>query len=431
MRIRLVHVLVLVLGGGVTLSLIHGQTPPEPPPVPTPAPVGRPAPVPPATQPAAPVKVPQRDTSKYTPLQLQMYLSAQRAADWLYRMNGVKGRFLYGFEPTLRLPIDGDSSARQIAAAMALAHAARFTGEERYAVRATQAILALLDETILSPDDPQVRHPALPSSVINRLGTAGLLVAAIHALPAPQTDLLEKSEQLCNYIRRQVREDGTLRCDDADKKDADTVEAISTYPPQALLGLVRSQKLRPAAWKLKVARKAMAAYRPWWRDHKNLTFVPTATTVCVEAYMLGKDALLAEFVGEMNDWLCGLQYDQIEARRELWFGGFMNYADGHKVESAPDIGSAPLARSLAAASRLARTAGDIDRHQRYTDTLERALQFVTTLQYSDASTQHFAHWYRARLVGAFHPSHADGNLRIDYTEQALTAMLGYLEDVEK
>jgi hypothetical protein len=360
-----------------------------------------------------------------------MYLSSQRAADWLYRMNGVKGRFLYGFEPTLRLPVEGDSFTRQVAATLALAHAGRFTGEERYAVRATQAILALLDETVLSSDDSQVRHTALPSSVMNRLGTAGLLVAAINALPSPQADLLDKSEQLCNYIRRQVREDGTLRCDDCEATASDSVEVISTYPPHALLGVVRSQKLRPAAWKLDVVRKAMAAYRPWWREHKNTAFVPTATAVCVEAYLLGKDALLADFAGEMNDWVCGLQYDQIEARRALWFGGFVSCADGRKVESPPDISSAALAGSLAAAMRLARITGDVERHRRYTDTLERALQFLTTLQYTDANTQHFADWYRTRLVGAFHPSHTDGNLRIDYTEKALTAMLGYLEDVEK
>jgi hypothetical protein len=431
MRVRLVPLLVLVLAGGLTLSWLHGQTPPEPPPTTTPKPSDPPAAAPAAPEPAAPARTPQRDTSKYTPLQQQMYLSAQRAADWLYRMNGVKGRFLYGFEPTLKLPLEGDSYARQIGAALALAQAARFTGEERFAVRATQAILALLDETILSPEDSQVRHTALASNVINRLGSAGLLVAAIHALPAPQADLLEKSEQLCNYIHRQVREDGTLRCDDVDKKEPDTTEAISTYPPQALLGLVRSQQLRPAAWKLEVVRKAMAAYRPWWRENKNLIFVPTATVVCVEAYLVTKDGPLAEFVGEMNDWLCGLQYDQIEARRALWFGGFMGYADGHKVDSAPDVSSAVLAGSLAAASRLARSAGDVERHQRYTDTLERALQFVTTLQYTDANTQHFADWYRPRLVGAFHPSPTDGNLRLDYTEQPLLAMLGYLEDVEK
>jgi hypothetical protein len=378
------------------------------------------------TLPAAP-----RDTSKFTQLQQQVDLSAQRAADWLYRMNGIKGRFLYGLEPTLNLRLEGDSFTRQISAAAALAHAARYTGEERFAARATQAILALLDETTVPPEAPQVRHTILTSLVINRLGSAGLLIEAINELPAPQPDLLEKSEQLCNFVRSQARDDGSLCCNDADSKAADSIDAISTYPPQALLGLLRSCKHRPAAWKLELVRKALAYYRPWWREHKNLTFVPRMTAVCVEAYPSIKDALCVELVSEMNDWLCGLQYDQIDARHTMWYGGFMGHADGHKIESSPDVSSAALAGSLVHAARLARLAGDVARVKRYTEVLELALQFVGRLQYSDANTQHFADWYRSRLVGAFHPSHSDGNLRIDYTEAALTTMLGYLEDAGK
>ena len=53
------------------------------------------------------------------------------------------------------------------------------------------------------------------------------------------------------------------------------------------------------------------------------------------------------------------------------------------------------------------------------------MQFLTTLQYTDANTQHFADWYRPRLVGGFHASHQDGNLRIDYTQHAVSALVQY------
>ena len=41
------------------------------------------------------------------------------------------------------------------------------------------------------------------------------------------------------------------------------------------------------------------------------------------------------------------------------------------------------------------------------------LQFVGRLQYTEGNTNHFAEWYRSRLVGGFHASQQDGNLRID------------------
>src|SRR5207248_9048974 len=103
------------------------------------------------------------------------------------------------------------SSLGQAGAAFALARAARLTGEERYAACASRALLSLLDETVLDASG-QARHTPLPSIVLNRLGAAALLVLAINELPAPAADLLEKSEQLCSFIRRQACPDGSLAC---------------------------------------------------------------------------------------------------------------------------------------------------------------------------------------------------------------------------
>ncbi len=449
MRIRILSVLLLALAGVMTFSLTRGEDRPTIP-VPTNVPAARspettlpeapmaPRPAPrkdtPALSPASflpPAKGPARDFSKLGPLQKEMLGSCQRGADWLYRINGLKGRFLYGYLPALKTEMEGDNYLRQVGAAFALARAARFLGEERYAARATQAILTLLDETVTDSSDPQERHTALPSAVVNRLGAAGLLVLAINELPAPQPDLLDKSEQLCNWIHRQARVDGSLRCNDAadgDKPEGDDTDCVSEYPGLALFAVLRSQKHRPASWKVELARKAAAYYRPWWNAHRNTAFVPWQTAAGAEAYAQTKEPAFAAFVYEMNDWLCGLQYDQIEPHRLAWYGGFMGWSDGKAVDSPPTVGSAACAESLAEACRVARSAADVPRHQRYTEVLERGLQFVVRLQYTDANAQHFAEWYRPRLVGAFHASFRDGNLRIDYTQHALSALVGYLEN---
>jgi hypothetical protein len=412
MRLRIVALLLLLTAGFVTLSLTRGQERPTPPapPVAAPSPVA-------ATPPTL-------DFAKLGPFQKQTLLSCQRAADWLFRMNGVKGRFLPGHLPALRVDVEDDHYPRQVGAAYALARAARWTGEERYAARAAQALLALLDETTTDPRDPQVRYPTLPSSVVNRLGAAGLLVLAVHELPAPQEDLLDKAEQLCNFIRRQARDDGSLRCNDAE--GADAVAGLCEYPGEALYGLLRSCQHRPAEWKLDLARRAVVFYRPWQREHKERAFVPWYTAAFAEAYLLTKEQAFADFVFEMNDWLCGLQYTP-DARHPLWSGGFRDGSDGRTTETPPQIDSAACAESLALACRVARECADVTRHQRYSDAVEHALQFLSTLQYTEGNTQHYADWYRPRLLGAFYASLQDGDLRIDYTQQALTAMTAYLE----
>jgi hypothetical protein len=425
--LRVLAVLILVSAATLTLSLIRGQDGPPPPP-----PAAVPSPLPdlpvvntPQTEKKTTSARPVRDLSNLGELQKQMLLAAQRGADWMYRMHGVKGRFLHGYLPALKQELEGDHYLRQAGAAFALARAARFTAEERYAVRATQAVLALLDETALDAQDSTVRCTTLPPGIINRLGAAGLLVLAINELPAPQPDLLEKSEQLCNYIRKQARADGSLAYQDG--KDED--EGVGSYPGEAMYGLLASVRHRPAAWKVELVRKALPYYRAWWKEHRSTAFVPWMSAAFTEAYLHSKDSACADFVFEMNDWICTLQYSQMEPRRLLWYGGFMSYQNGRPVQSPPTVDGAVCAEGLVEACRVARDLGDLPHYQRYSDSVERCLQFLGTLQYTDAGTQHFADWYRPRLVGAFHGSHQDGNLRIDYTQHAVSALFGYLEHV--
>src|SRR5262245_277999 len=144
MRLRALCSLVLVVGGFLTLSLLWAQerrpeaSKPTSPPS-APAKPGGPAP-------AAP-PAPSRDLSRLAGVPRQMLLCAQSGAEWLYRAHGVKGRYRYGYHPAVAKDMAGDHYLRQVGAAFALARAARVTGEERYAARATQAVLALLEET--------------------------------------------------------------------------------------------------------------------------------------------------------------------------------------------------------------------------------------------------------------------------------------------
>jgi hypothetical protein len=366
------------------------------------------------------------DPAKMAPFQRQAYFSLCRGADWLCRANRLDGHFDYGLVPELRVRLEGDHYLRQAGAAFGLARAARYTGNERHIAVARQAILTLLAETTTDAQDGTTfRRTALPSPVVNRLASAGLLVLAINELPAPGNDLLEQSEQLCEYIRRQQRPDGSLAYEE-DGTAASDPDGVNYYPGEALDGLMRSQQHRPAPWKTDLARKALAYYRPWWQKNKNMAFVPWQTAACAEAFFITKEPAFAEFVVEMTDWLCGLQYATFDPQRPLWFGGFMSFAEGRPVTAPPQVGSAAYAEGLAEAYRVMRQTGDVARSQRYRDALERSLQFTTSLQYTDAKVEHYAENYRPLLVGGFHASHQDGHLRIDYAQHALSALTQYL-----
>jgi hypothetical protein len=412
----LTAVFVLGVGGFLTLSLGHGQDRPAPATaVPKPAP-----------RQADP---PARDLSKLSPLQRQMELSAQRGADWLFRANRSDGRFIPGYVPALRAELEGDHYLRQAGAAFALARAARFTARDAYAARARQAVLTLLLDTASDAQDPRQRHTTLPSAVVNRLGAAGLIVLAVSELPTPGEDLLEQAEQLCVFIARQQRTDGSLACADLGpdgRPGPEDPDGINHHPGIALYGLMRSQLHRPAPWKTDVVRKALGFYRAWWKAHPGMDLVPWHVAAYAEAYQRTREPAFAEAVFEMSDWLCELQYTRLDPRHPLWVGGFMGFADGRPAPTEPHVHTAYYAEGLAEACRAARLAQDLPRFRRYDTALRNAMQFLTTLQYTDANTTHFADWYKPCLLGGFHASHQDGNLRIDYTQHAVCALVQYL-----
>src|SRR5712692_4708379 len=206
-------VALVLSGGAVTLSLSRGQNREPTSPDKSAAPLTLEL-APDRLAPRANAPHSSPDLSRYNPLQKQMYLSAQRGADWLARVNRSDGRFVYGYLPALKTNLEGDHYLRQAGAAFALARAARFTGNPRHTAVARQAVLTLLLDTAPDDQDPRLRHTSLPSAVVNRLAAAGLLVLAINELPSPGDDLLQQSEELCAYIARQQQSDGSLKYSD-------------------------------------------------------------------------------------------------------------------------------------------------------------------------------------------------------------------------
>lgn len=430
---QFVSLILSTLGSGVMLAWLQGQAPPSAPPRQLPGNLipagGVPAPAI-ITPPSTTAPKPGRDLAKLSPLAQQMYTGAQRGSEWLFRVHQPTGRFLPGWLPDLNQPAESDSYLRQAGATLALARTARFFNDERYTARARQAVLTLLADTGPTPNDPQARCTTLPSSVVNRLGAAGLLLAAVCELPDPAKDLLDQGEQLARFIIRQQQPDGSLRTTDTPEAAADP-DAINHYPGMALYGLMRSYTLRPGVEKAEAIRKALGYYRKWWNDHRHPAFVVWQAPAFAEAFLMSKgwtrdqkmDPAYAEFVFAMCDWLCTLQQEQLGKH----YGSFPEFAQGQPVPGTAKVTGAAYALALVEACRVTRQLPDGERYARYGEAANRALQFVTTLQYTEANTQHFAAGYRQQvLFGGFHASHEDGTLRLDYNQYAVCALVQFL-----
>jgi len=372
-----------------------------------------------------------RDGTKLPEVVQPIFYSAHRGMDWLKLANKPDGRFVYGFIPALRMPLEGDNFLSQAGATYALARATRYFRDERGGAVARQAALTLFMETDVDPKDATIRFTLAPPQVLNRLASHGLLVLAVHELASPGKDLLEQADQLCNYLRKQQQSDGTLLTREGlDGPKRLLSEAEVQYAGIALYAVARSHKKSPAPWKIDMLKKALAGYQGHWQSNKDLATAVSLTPAFAEAYLLTKEPAFAEMVFTMNDWLVGMQYGEDQnSSRKHWYGGFHRSPDGKVETTAPDVWSALPAESLAEACRAAKQAGDLPRLRRYERALVLALHFVMSLQYSGAKVQHFVDGYRPLILGAFHASFQDGNLRLDYTQHPLCAMVQYLDAV--
>jgi hypothetical protein len=433
------------LAGFLTFEGTQGQSPPPkvlPPEVRSPAPPGStkgivpasaesPSPIPVAAPPASRKPVPFDRFRKYDELPeltREIVFSTQRGMEWLCRdvIHQPNGRFIAGVNPALGRVTDDDSFIRQAIGAFALARAARLTGDEKYAVHSAQTILSLLAESPKEVAAPIMRRPVQPNMFCNRVGGAAHLAMAIYELPGADAGLKQCGEELCQFLRSQVQTDGSIQV--AEAGDPSAAEAAINYPGPALAALAMSMKDSPAEWKKDAVTRGLACYRKQFRASPQPATIPWMVLACVEAYLATKDTACAEFAFEMTDWATKLQYDATDRARAAWRGGFPTVVDSRVMQTAPTVDTGNYAIGLVEACRLIRQMErpDAARYDRYRASLTRALQFLETLQYGDENTQHFAGHFRPVLVGAFHPSHSDGSLRVDHTAVCVAALCQYL-----
>jgi hypothetical protein len=433
-------VVLTAVGGVLTYSATRGQGPTDPPKM-LPAEVIAPTPIGPAAKGVVPAAATSPSSAKkpapfdrfrkydeLPELTREIVFANLRGTEWLSRggIHQANGRFIPGLNPALGKATEDDHFMRQALGAFALARAARLTGEEKHAVAAGQTILSLLAETPKDPANPAARKPVQPAVLCNPVGAAAYLALAIFELPDPATQMSQYGEELCEFLRGHLQPDGSVQYAEAGAP-ADP-DGVNLYPGPTMAALAMSQRSAPATWKKEALARGLAYYRKHFQANPHPAFIPWMTVAFAEAHLQNKDVSYAEFVFEMTDWLRKLQYENPDRQRAFWRGGFPSVADGKVVQTAPTIDTAYYALGLADACRMIRqmSRADAARYDQYRSALTRALQFLTTLQYGEENTLHFAAHFRPAVVGAFHASHTDGNLRIDHTAVAVAALSEYL-----
>jgi hypothetical protein len=378
--------------------------------------------------PAAPVARFQ-NLQAFPPETVQAVYAVWAGANWLSRMNQASGRFLPGLDPTLRTPLAADHELRQAVAALALAEAARFTGKDEFAARATQSVLALLSLTKPDPADAARRVPDVSPERGNRVGFAAVLALAIYALPSPDAKLLAQAEELCTFLRSRCGADGSVQAfDNPDAAKADP-DGANVYPGLVVRALAASNRARPDPGKRDALAKSVGYYRGTFQAQPTAMLAATLLPGFADFALQTKDKTAAAAVFELADWLCSCQYTRSDARSGAWVGGFRPSQLPAHLTTEPTFETAACATALAAAIQVSRQVEpDLTRFRRYRQAAVDGLAFARRLQFSDEKTDHFEKGFRARfLTGGVHLSSSDGSLRIDATGHLVTAHLAFLQ----
>jgi len=433
MRRVLIAGLVLAAAGAAVVAVAQTPgTPPEATPTPPrtiPAVPTTPTPAPATPAASQPPLAKFEPLAAFPPLTQTAVRGVLLGADWMTRMNQPQGRFLFGYNPALRTSMPGDHDLKQARAALALAQAAKFGGDEKQAAMAGQAILTLLTATRVDPADPNCRVPVHSSLVCNRVGFAATVALAVYELPAADAKLVAEAEKLCAFLRKQCKADGSVDYTDSPDDDPGKTdpEGVNEYPGLALHAIAAGDRVKPEAWKAEAVKKGVEFYRAYFRTKPHPMLAATVTPACAELYLKAKTPEAAACAFEMNDWLCGVQIAANDPRTPQWAGGFRAVADGRAAETPPGPETGLYVQSLAYACQLTRLTPDLQRFVKYKTAAADAVQFLTGLQYLETNTRHFDHAFRATmLVGGFHISPTDGNLRIDATATAVTGLVRFL-----
>lgn len=420
-------VLASALVGMLLAVVVSAQPPAGPPALVPPPPAAGPVPPKPPQPPPAATETPLAKFDPLTafpPVTQYSVRAVLLGSTWMAKRHKSDGRFTHGYNPALRQETSGDHDLRQARAALAMAQAAKFAGDPKHSVVASQAILTLLASTKVAPNDPTCRVPVAMSVVCNRAGFAATLALAVYELPRADDKLVEEAERLCEFVRRSLRTDGSVHYTDGPNDAPTQVDpnGVNEYPGAALQALAVGNRVRPADWKKDAVRRGVAHYLGVFRAKRHPLLAATVTPAAAELYAQTKEAALASAAFEMNDWLCTLQVGPTER----WPGGF-RAAGGAASETLSTAETGLLVQSLACGYQLTRLTADLTREAKYRAAAADAANFVCSVQFLEENTRHFENAFRAStLIGAFHASPSDGNLRIDATACAVTGLLRYL-----
>ncbi|MDB9314679.1 hypothetical protein PN462_16320 [Spirulina sp. CS-785/01] len=349
-------------------------------------------------------------------LSLQLLLkSAQAAGDYLQRGLEADGRFLYCYRPETETRQESYNILRHTGAISALLDLYAVTGEEGYLSTSLEAIGYLL-QFIQPCPDPGVGTCVVENNQI-KLGSNALAAIALAKYTELSQDkaylplVVELGKRLCSVQQKsgafthhqQLYSDGTV---------SGFVSAL--YPAEAIFALLRIHRLYPQGDWLTVAEKGLRYLLQEQLNGKKGSISQDHWLLCSlrELYRHSPKAEYLDFALKMVDAIA--QNQTLNPPHIDWLGSF---------HSPPrSTATATRMEALCAAYELAQLAQNTEAVPKILQSLRLGIAFQLQTQVHPEQALYFND--PQLILGAFHRSLDNFEIRIDYVQHNIFSILG-------
>jgi hypothetical protein len=338
--------------------------------------------------------------------------AVKSATDWFVRNQHDDGRYLYSYLPAIERAPDEDWCLRGLNAAFVLSEIAVDTKDEKLLASVEKAAKMYLDA--MSESDGKYylhwkKHRPCPS-----VAAPAFILATYSTLG--DEDKLPVLERIAESLYTMQAADGSIKSRFVGEPGA--MDQLF-YPGEMLLGLMRYHEFSKDKRAVEVVEAAFPYYVKFWEGKKEAPYVPWQVRAFSELYHVTQNEKYRDYCFELQDWMLK-RYPPLGADEIL----------GRRGALATQLASSGVyAEGLAAAYDLAVRVGDKERMGRYGVALKGVIGYLMGLQYSE----HDVFWLAdpERVIGALATKPSDGQIRLDFTYHAISAMHAFSSMVDE
>lgn len=341
--------------------------------------------------------------------------AAQLAGEYIVRMTGEEGKYVYEFDPATGEDLGGYNILRHGGTIYALLEWYKVSGDGEALMAAQRAIAYLFERVIPCPNMEDALCVIERNEI--KLGGNGLALLALATYEQATGDdqYRETAEQLAEWIVGVQNEAGDFTIHKMDMEGRPDDFRSEYYPGEAMYGLMRLYELDQNETWLEAVQQGSTHIIASRKDtyFKNLPADHWLLYALNELHKVDPDERYALFA-ERTAWQIILSQVRAGVARPEFTGGFYDPPRG-----AP---TATRMEGLHAAHAMFERTNRTYTQQATQNSLALGIDFLVRLQLSDKRINSYS--FVPESLGGVPATFDDHSVRIDYVQHALSAFIG-------